>query len=47
MESPKRYAEECKKLGWGPGDVRHLRYFVVSEEPEKTWAELKTLCREQ
>ena len=29
MESPKRYAEECKKLGWGPGDVRHLRYFVV------------------
>ena len=41
MESPKLYAEECKKLGWGPGDVRHLRYFVVSEDPEKTWAELK------
>jgi len=41
MESPKLYAEECRKLGWGPGNVRHLRYFVVSEDPEKTWAELK------
>ena len=25
MEAPKLYAEECKKLGWGPGDVRHTK----------------------
>ncbi|MEM7543446.1 MAG: LLM class flavin-dependent oxidoreductase [Pseudomonadota bacterium] len=41
MEAPLYYAEQCKKEGWGPGDVRHLRYFVVSEDPEKAWNDMR------
>ncbi|MGE0702793.1 MAG: LLM class flavin-dependent oxidoreductase [Gammaproteobacteria bacterium] len=41
MESPRFYAEQCKQEGWGPGEVRHLRYFVIDDDPEKAWAEMR------
>ena len=41
MEAPKLYADECRKQGLEPGQVRQLRYFVVSEDPEKSWNELR------
>ncbi len=41
MDAPQIYADECRKQGLEPGQVRHLRYFVVSEDPEKSWNELR------
>ncbi len=39
MEAPQYYAERCRELGWEPGQIRHLRYFLVSDDPEKFLAE--------
>lgn len=44
MEAPVYFAQQCAELGNEPGEVRHLRYLWVAEDPERDWAEVRQHC---
>jgi alkanesulfonate monooxygenase SsuD/methylene tetrahydromethanopterin reductase-like flavin-dependent oxidoreductase (luciferase family) len=41
VESAKIFAQACRDLGKKPGEVRHLRYIHVSEDPGRAWSKIK------